>query len=394
MKIAIDVRTLYVFKNRGLGAAQMCLLEGLRRNRDGNEYTLLIDEFNYANNTEDLIRTYHPDFAGVIADPRFTMKVVPEFGNSIGSYDYTWEQVRLGRKFTLPEGSLFVGYGFLAPVLRDYPTALYIPDAFIKVLPTFFDTEGKRIHKWVDLCITHSDMIMTCSENSKNDITKYYGVPAHRIRVVYDCIDDIFTPMSRQEARTALRDYYLPERFLLAVGVVEPRKNLAVAVRALKSYRDRTGRELALVIAGSTALGADGRLYTEVADEIRRQGLQKEVHLLGYVSDEVLTRLYSASEALIFPSLYEGFGRPPIEAMASGVPAICADASCVGEITAGAARLFDPKDHESAADALVEVLENPATRDELVAKGFEVAKRYTYENRTRLVLDALGELAR
>jgi glycosyltransferase involved in cell wall biosynthesis len=388
MRLAIDIRTLYTHRARGLGSALMMTLEGLRRDPSDNEYLLLVDPFNYANSTAELIAHYHSGLETVLKDPRFTIRVIPQFAHIFGSYEQTWEQIRLRRGLPLPDQTLFYGYNFLAPLFGRIPFAVHVPDTFVKVLPEQHSLEQKRILAWGGICIREAGMVTTESDNSRRDILKYYRIPINRIAVVHEAVNDCFHPMPKDENESFRRETGLPERFALAVGVIEPRKNLLKAVQALKLYNDRHADPLTLVIVGEAG-HIKGRLYTEVTDEILKLDLRARVMILGFVGLPTLTRLYNSASLLLFPSLYEGFGLPPVESMRCGTPVVASNVSALPEITAGAAECVDPHNPEALAKGMERVLHDDIHRMELIRRGFAVAEKYTLEARTRRLLQAL-----
>ncbi len=389
MRLAIDIRTLFTHKARGLGSALMLTLEGLHRDGNDNEYILLVDIFNYSNSASDLVENYFPSFRDVLADPRFTLKMVPEYSHIFGSYEQTWEQVRLRRSFPLQGNILFYGYNFLTPTLADIHSVVHAPDVFVKTLPDQHSLEQKRILKWGEICMREAGLVTTLSESSKRDIVAYYGIPAEKVEVVYPPVNQLFGKVSDPIIEDTRRKLGLPKRFLLSVGVIEPRKNMLNAVRALKIYNSQSENELSLVVVGEVAR-VNGKLYTEVTDEIIRLGLRNNVMILGFVDNNQLKILYNMAEALVFPSFYEGFGLPPLEAMLCGAPVIVSDVSSMPEIVDDAGEYMDPHDPQSIASAIGRVIDDNERRERLVERGFAVTKRFTMEKRTERLLSVLG----
>jgi glycosyltransferase involved in cell wall biosynthesis len=183
-----------------------------------------------------------------------------------------------------------------------------------------------------------------------------------------------------------MRKYGLAEKFVLYVGVVEPRKNLNVFLRAFARLRGELPHRF--VIAGSLGWYSDS-----VLTEIEKLGLQSRVTMVGYVPDDELPALYCGADAFVYPSLAEGFGLPVIEAMACGTPVLCSNAPALQEVAGDAALTIDPHDEDAWTYALKELLTNEELRSELSGKGIERAKRFSWEQTALKTLRAFEDAA-
>jgi glycosyltransferase involved in cell wall biosynthesis len=198
----------------------------------------------------------------------------------------------------------------------------------------------------------------------------------------------------QNEAEEVRRRFGVSRDFLLAVGSLQPRKNLVRLIRAYARLRsEREDFRSQLVIVGRKLW-----LAGEIFDEVKRQRWADDVILTGYVADEDLPALYRAARAFVYPSLFEGFGLPPLEAMACGTPVVTSDVSSMPEITGDAALLIDPKDEVALANALIEVVNNDRLRAALREKGIAQAKKFTWrdaaEKTLRLYQEAYGSASR
>ena len=198
---------------------------------------------------------------------------------------------------------------------------------------------------------------------------------------------DEFHPLPADQVAAFRRRRDLPERFILHVGTLQPRKNL---VRLIQAYR-RLGTDAKLVLAGGR-----GWLYQDILGEIERQNLKNDVLLPGYLPDDELPLWYSAAAVLAYPSLYEGFGFPVVEAMACGTPVVTSKVSSMPEAAggedSGAALLIDPHDTGALADALHRALEDEALREQMRAQGFRQAARFTWAKTAAATVSAYQQV--
>jgi glycosyltransferase involved in cell wall biosynthesis len=217
--------------------------------------------------------------------------------------------------------------------------------------------------------------VITVSHSAQHDIAALYGLPPERVHVIHEAAAPSFRPVRDpvQLARVRAR-YGLADRFVLYVGTIEPRKNLARLIDAF-ARRHRTGDlPHQLVCAGPY-----GWLSRDIARQLERLGIADAIRFVGYVPFDDLPALYSASEMFVFPSLYEGFGLPVIEAMACGAPVIAARAASLMEIAQDAVDYVDALDVDALGDALVALARDPARRADRSARGAERAQLFSWD---------------
>ncbi len=230
--------------------------------------------------------------------------------------------------------------------------------------------------------------VVAVSKATAHDLRVLNGVPEEKIRVVYSGVDNLLHPVDNPEEITALRSRFgIHDPYILHVGRVQPRKNLSRLVEAFAQIRD-TLNGLTLVLAGREL-----RDHRPLLAHIKRLGLTGQVILPGYVPDEDLPALYSGASVYAFPSLYEGFGFPVLEAMACGTAVVCSNTSSLPELVGNAALMFAPTDTAALADALRRLLTDAALRQDLIARGFERVKCFSWEASARATLDVLIESA-
>jgi glycosyltransferase involved in cell wall biosynthesis len=234
------------------------------------------------------------------------------------------------------------------------------------------------------------DLVIAPSEATKADIVRRLQISPQRITVIPWGCEERFQPVGDPERFTAVqRRYRLPARYLLFVGTLEPRKNLTTLLHAYAMLRDEgCSMGSKLVVAGRT-----GWLYADIFDTVKTLALEDEVVFTGFVADEDLPDLYRGAHMLVFPSLYEGFGLPILEAMASGVPVITSHTASMPEVAGDAAILVDPHDPKAIAEGIARVLAEDGLREALIQKGLARAQRYTWDSVAQKTLELYAALA-
>ena len=197
-------------------------------------------------------------------------------------------------------------------------------------------------------------------------------------------VDARFAPPSADAVSAVRQKFQLPGPYVLSLGSIEPRKNLSTLLAAWPRVADRRP-ELTLALAG-----AANKIYGHIGVD---PATLPRVKLLGYVDDADLPALYGAAEAFVFPSVYEGFGLPPLEAMACGTAVVCSDATALPEVVGDAALLTDPRDADAIADAVVTVTDDPALRRSLADRGRARAAKFSWDSSTDLVWQSLSRAA-
>lgn len=240
----------------------------------------------------------------------------------------------------------------------------------------------------------HSDVILTVSENSRRDISAYARVPLEKILLAPNAAAPNFTPIQDETARARVRDaYHLPEHFILYLGTLEPGKNLPFLVRAYARMKHAHPElEQHLVLAGAPGWGVSA-----IENEIARSDASG-FHIIGFVEEDDLAALYSLADLFVYPSLYEGFGVPPLEAMACGTPVIVSNVSALPEVLGAAwtgqmaGLMASPRDQDAWAAAMARVLSDRALRDKLQRLGLERAREFSWQASAQVVLDAFNAL--
>jgi alpha-1,3-rhamnosyl/mannosyltransferase len=235
----------------------------------------------------------------------------------------------------------------------------------------FWDVFAKRR-------MQHADHIMTPSQFVRDEFCDTFAYDPDRVSVVPEAADPFFSPRMQSEVSEMLEKFALPKDYLLFVGTLEPRKNVEALIQAFAHMQN----EMHLVLAGWRGWGEKPWLKT-----LEEAGLTDRVHIFGYVSDEDLARLYSGATAFVYPSRYEGFGLPLLEAMACGCPVVSSNAACLPETAGSAAKYFHPDDAEELAHALDSIVEDDKLRSDMSAAGKARAAEFTWKRSARETRD-------
>jgi len=256
-----------------------------------------------------------------------------------------------------------------------------IQDVAPILLPeTYGSFRGRYKGMMTRLAARRANLIIASSEATKNDVVRLCGVPAAKVRVVYLGVDPIFHPPDDPKALVDVRERYrLPERFLLYVGRIEPRKNIDRILRGYAMARTRHGVRIPLVISGKPSW-----LYEDILRLPEQLGIGDAVQMrTDFFPQSDLPALYGLADALVFPTLYEGFGLPVLESLACGTPVITSNLSSLPEVAGAGGLLVNPLDVEAIADAIGQIVEDRGLRERLIASGIAHARGFTWEHTAR-----------
>lgn len=273
----------------------------------------------------------------------------------------------------LPDAQLYHATEHLLLPLRRAPTVLTVHDLIYRLFPQ----HHKKLNYWflnaaMPLFVRRASAIIAISEATKRDLMASYGLPESKITVIYEAAAPHFRPCTAEQIARVRRKYHLPERYMLHVGTIEPRKNLSRGLGALERLRAQ-GCDLALVIVGSK-----GWLYDDFFRQLESSPAKEAVVLPGYVMDEDLPAVYAGAALTIMASVYEGFGLPILEAMACGAPVLSSNSSSLPELGGEAARYFDPHDVDGMTEAIRQVLVDRELGEAMRQAGFAQAARFSW----------------
>ncbi len=294
-----------------------------------------------------------------------------------------WEQLAQPVSLAREGIDLVHGMAYALPLLRGARGVVTVHDLSFLLYPAAFN----RVNRLYVAAITRAtvrraDAVIADSENTRRDIIRLLGVAADKVVAIPLGVDDQYRALPAAEIEAFRARQGLPERFILFLGTLEPRKNLTTLVRAYAALRARDAQTPPLVLAG----GAGWR-YSPLFGLVEELGLKDSILFPGFVPQADLPLWYAAATVFAYPSLYEGFGLPPLEALACGTPVVTSTASSLPEVVGDAALLADPHDPEALADALRQVLTRPGLRDDLRQRGLARAADFTWTRTAEVTAD-------
>jgi glycosyltransferase involved in cell wall biosynthesis len=382
MIIGVDIRPLMTKEPSGVSGYLFHLLDNLFKLDRENQYKLFYNSFH--NVREQLPQWSYPNvkFYGYRwPNKLLTASLIffkrPYFDKLIGGCDL----------FIIPNLCFY-------SLTRKCKKLVVVHDLSFKFYRGFFKPKW-RLAYWLAQAKENffsADKILAVSQNTKRDLVKEYGLVPEKIEVIYPGVLSL-----EPRAQSPELQLNLPSQFILTLGTREPRKNLIGVVKAFEKVKEGLGaRDLGL---GLVIAGGSGWLNTEVDQEIKQSRFKDKIKILGYVSEEEKLELYRRAEIFIYPSFYEGFGFPPLEAMSCGCPVITSLSSATSEICGQAALLVNPYNIEELVRAILELtvqslesrVQSPGFRAELIRRGYERIKEFSWEKTAQETLKILTE---
>lgn len=283
--------------------------------------------------------------------------------------------------------SLFHGTNYDIPVLSRCPTVLSIHDLSLLLYPqTHVDKLVRRARYRLPLMARAATRVITGTEFVKKEVVEHLKVDPAKVSVTPYAPRSTFCPVPIDETKETRARLGIEEGFILFVGTIEPRKNLITLLRAFAEVMKASELRPQLVIAGK-----EGWLTGETMTYVESEGLGERVKFTGYITDKDLRALYSCCAVCVYPSLYEGFGLPPLEAMACGAPVIASDVPSLSEAVGNAAFLVPPLDAQRLAQSIVEMLSDEGKRAYFSRAGLDHASHFTWERTAKLTLEIYQE---
>jgi glycosyltransferase involved in cell wall biosynthesis len=368
VRIGIDARKLHDF---GIGTYIRNLLQELARMDHETEFVILS----------------RPDDSVAVTTLGENFRVVKE---TAGNYSLA-EQVKIPMDLRRERVDLFHAPHYVLPPLVRCPSVVTIHDCIHLMFPQYLPNRWSLAYARtsITLAAKRSTRVLTVSESSKRDILRYVDIPPGKIDVIYNAYDERFRDVPNEDAVARVRErFQLQDQFVLYAGNVKPHKNLERLIEAFHLVRSRGLDQLKLVL-----IGDEISKYTALRRAVHRHQLHKYVRFLGFLPLDTLAVLYRLAGVFVFPSLYEGFGLPPLEAMASGTPVVTSNVSSLPEVAGNAAVLVDPYNASAIADGIYRVLTDDTLRLDLKRRGIERATQFSWESSVRRVREIYGQIA-
>lgn len=369
MRIGIDTRLAY-HRQAGISWYTIRLLQALAAIDSENEYVLL---------------QHRRHLAPLITAPNFHRSTV------YAPVHHRLEQWPLSVETRLMGLDLIHSPDFIPPLHNNIPAVITVHDLGFLRYPNFVTADAARYYGQTDMAVRRASRIIAVSNSTRNDLVHLLGAPEDKINVIYEAADPIFAPLTAEESRAALTEagIRVPDAFILFVGTIEPRKNLVTLLHAYRRLRQCYATHLPLVLAG-----APGWLFTDIANRVTELDLQQHVHFLGAIEgNESIRALYNLATMLVHPAHFEGFGLPPLEAMACGTPVLCSNAGSLPEVVGDAALTVPPDDVEAWCVAMHRLLTDENLWSELRIKGLARSATFSWEKAARATLETYRQAA-
>lgn len=372
MRIGIDARLLEK-RMTGIGRYLSGILKYILEVDKDNKYYLFS-----LHNLED----YEKRGFGIVATGE--KDIVPR-----RIYSPFWLNLVLPKFLEKNKIDLFFEPNYFLPLWnKEIKNIITIHDLFHKIDKNY---QQFYYRKYLDFflpkSIKESSTILTVSENTKKDIIKFYSVPKDKIHVIYEAADEMFQPRSLDEKyrQRLISRYNLPSIFILYVGMIENRKNI-VGILKIADILQRNRRDIKTVLIGGSGFGF-GQIYREIKK-------RNNIYYLDYIRGEDLPYLYNLARIFLFPSFYEGFGLPPLEAMQSGLPVLASKTSSLPEVIGDGGIMHNPEDHKSFAQDIIKLLEDKDFYDRIRRKGINQAQKFNWRESANKIVNIFNQVYR
>lgn len=368
MRFGIDARLTY-HQRAGIGRYTLFLLDELAKADQENHYTV----FQHRKDKEPLVSA-----------PNFQRKTLFTPVHS------RLEQPLLMAELLFHNLDLIHSTDFIPPLYSSVPSIITVHDLAFLRWPHFLTEDHATYYSQIDRGVRHARHVIVPSHSTKNDVIGQLGVPESKISVIYEAAASIYRPMPIEPAREAVqRRFSVPGQYILFVSTIEPRKNIDGLLRAFHHLRTKYNlTEFGLVLAGKP-----GWLYEDIFEIVEQLGLKESTFFVGRVTDEELRQLYVGARCHVHPALYEGFGLPPLEAMACGTPTVVSNTSSLPEVVGDAALTFDPNDWEEMAVAIRRLLIDDDLHAEMRHKGLQRAATFSWSRAAAETLELYQRVA-
>jgi len=386
MKIAIDISPLATPKRTGIENFTFNFCKNLSKVDKENEYILFANSYGHFQSLKEAIE-------GIgIKESRNISTQISRVPRTI--LELMWKYIHIPSVEHLVHEKIDVfhimGAGAINPLLRTVKLVATIYDLIPIKFPDFFDEKTRRhFNCYFNNVIPKADVVIAISNSTKEDILEYFDIPGNKVEVVAPGFDsELYRQMQDKSMIDKIKAKYgIDKNYILFVGTLEPRKNLQKLIKAYSILPEYLKSDYLLVVCGKKGL-----FFEELFRAVKELKLEEKVIFTGYVPDEDLPFLMNGAEVFVYPSLYEGFGLPPLEAMACGTPVISSKVSSLPEVVNDAGILINPNDVEELSDALLRVLSNNELRAQLSEKGLKQASKFSWKKTAMKIVEIYNKV--
>lgn len=371
MLIAVNTRFIVTGQLEGYGYFTKEVFFLLAHNHQEHQFIFFFDR---------------PFNTSLVFPKNVTPVVVPPKARHALSFRW-WFDVKIPLALKKYKADVFVSPDGFCSLITKVPQVLVIHDLAFIHHPKFIPTIHRIFYKrYTPLFLKKASVVATVSQFSKNDIIDQYHVDEQKIINVSSAAKTIFQPVEWDEKEAIKTEYAEGCEYFVFVGGIHPRKNLLNLLKAFSMFKKRQRSNMKLLVAGRMAWD-----YDKITEKMETYKFRQDVKLLGYMGEAALAKLVAAAYALVFPSYFEGFGVPILEAMQSHVPVITSNTSSMTEIGEEAALYADPTDAADIADQMKRIFTNENLRSQLVEKGKLVAAKYSWQRTSELMWQAIQQ---
>jgi len=364
MKVAIDASPLMINRYSGLAEVVHNLLLNLPSGDNKSNFTLFMNYFRKADSDKDIC---YPGKKNIFL--RAPRRLVERW------WKYNWPPI----DYYLQGIDIFHGFHIDVPPAKKMKTILTVHDCRYLAFPDLYNSkDAENYRNQMEISLKRVDMVAAVSEFTRQEIIKYFSFPEDRIRTIHNgfCLNHIGKRCNKEKFGRYLKDNNIPQLYLLYTGVLDPRKNLSRLIEALAVCRKESEGFPELVLIGITY---DQWIRSDQAGKAKELEIFDNIHVCGVVEKDILYGLTKNAIALCYPSLYEGFGFPPLEAMSLGVPVLAGKSSSIPEITEDAACLVNPESVNDIAHGLNQLVNDSEYRQSLVELGYRQIKKFSWK---------------
>lgn len=373
MQIAVNTRFLLYENQEGYGYFLQEVLSRLVKDHPEHQFIFIFDRPFH----EEFV--FAPNVTAVVAGPPARHPVLWKW----------WYDVRVPALLRKYHADVFLSCDGFCSLTTRVPQCLVVHDLAFLHYPTFIKKSHLFFYKrYTPKFLEKASSVATVSQFSKKDIVEKYGVDAARINVVYSAAKELFKPADWQSKQAVRDEFTNGKNYFIYVGSIHPRKNPTALLKAFSIFKKRQKSDWKLVIAGRAAWHSKAFM-----DSLGTYKYRDDLVVTGYVNETKLERLVSAAYALVYPSFFEGFGVPVLEAMQAGVPAITSAGSAMQEIAGDGALYADPESYQDIAEKMMLIYKDETLRNNLVEKGLATARAYSWDKTATLMWQSIEKAA-